>query len=341
MLLDARATQWASPYGLIGLLTAGQALAEAKREKPLLTVPDQRRGEALLGPRRASFTRPPSCSSCTARCPGARATGPSDVLLDVTPVRAAEDVHGVVDKISEGASRILHGELGLEVKATMGFTMALSEACQNIVEHAGTSGWVAVQAYTFRRRLGRRVVVIAVSDAGVGFRRSLESTQAKRFGDRWGDGAALEAALIQGVSRFRDPGRGQGLAGIKRFLDQWEGKISIRSGTARLSIVPPWDDDVPLSDHLPAFPGAQVQIIIPAQDAESPVIQTIRMGHLLREAVAAPIATWSPAPPAPRCATRIEADPGTAPTASPPCWTSPRSSCSTSAAPTRSSPSCC
>ena len=39
VLIDARGTQWASPYGLIGILTAGQALAEAKREKPLLTVP--------------------------------------------------------------------------------------------------------------------------------------------------------------------------------------------------------------------------------------------------------------------------------------------------------------
>jgi len=174
-----------------------------------------------------------------------------------------------VEKISQGASRILHGELGLEMKATLRFSMALSEACQNIVEHAGTSGWVAVQAYTFRRRLGRRVVVIAVSDSGIGFRRSLESTHAKRFGERWGDGAALEAALIQGVSRFRDPGRGQGLAFIKRFLDQWKGKISIRSGTARLAIVPPWDEDVPLTDHLPFFPGAQVQIIIPAQEPDA------------------------------------------------------------------------
>jgi hypothetical protein len=108
-----------------------------------------------------------------------------------------------------------------------------------------------------------------VSDAGIGFRRSLESTQAKRYGERWGDGAALEAALIQNVSRFRDPGRGQGLAAIKRFLDQWKGKISIRSGTARLAIVPAWDEDVPLSDHLPFFPGAQVQITIPAQSAEA------------------------------------------------------------------------
>jgi anti-sigma regulatory factor (Ser/Thr protein kinase) len=268
VLIDARSTQWASPYGMIGILTAGQAIAEAKREKPLLTVPtseDVKRYWARAG----FFHHAAELFELHGKVPRSTTTGPSDVLLDVTPVRASEDVHSVVDKISEGASRILHGELGLEMKATLRFSMALSEACQNIVEHAGTSGWVAVQAYSFRRKLGRRVVVIAVSDAGLGFRRSLESTHAKRFGERWGDGAALEAALIQGVSRFRDPGRGQGLAFIKRFLDQWEGKISIRSGTARLSIVPPWDEDVPLADHLPYFPGAQVQIIIPAQQAES------------------------------------------------------------------------
>jgi anti-sigma regulatory factor (Ser/Thr protein kinase) len=172
----------------------------------------------------------------------------------------------VVGKIQEGAARILTNELGLEAAATARFGMALSEACQNIVEHAGTSGWVAVHVYNWRKRLGRRVVVIAVSDAGLGFRRSLEATQAKRFGDRWGDASALEAALIQGVSRFRDPGRGQGLAGIKRYLSRWDGKISIRSGTARLSIVPKWDDDLPLAEHLPFFPGSQVQVVIPAQE---------------------------------------------------------------------------
>ncbi len=264
VLIDARGAQWASPYGLIGILTAGQALAEAKRERPLLTVPNSDEVKRYWA--RAGFFRAAAdLFELHGKVPRTAASGPSDVLLDVTAVRASEDVHQVVDKISEGAARILHGELGLEMKATLRFSMALSEACQNIVEHAGTSGWVAVQAYTFRRRLGRRVAVIAVSDAGVGFRRSLESTHAKRFGERWGDGTALEAALIQGVSRFRDPGRGQGLAFIKRFLDQWEGKISIRSGTARLSIVPSWDEDAPLNEQLPFFPGSQVQIIIPAQ----------------------------------------------------------------------------
>ena len=34
------------------------------------------------------------------------------------------------------------------------------EICQNIVEHAGTTGWV-VHVYNFRRRLGRKAAVIA------------------------------------------------------------------------------------------------------------------------------------------------------------------------------------
>jgi hypothetical protein len=199
------------------------------------------------------------------KVPRVKPAAESDVLLPVTAVRAAEDVHEVVSVIQQRASAILASELGLDPKATMGFAMALSEACQNIVEHAGTGGWVAVQSYSWRRKLARRVVVIAVADAGIGFRHSLEPTQARRFGNRWGDAAALEAALIQGTSRFRDPGRGQGLAGIRRYLARWEGKIAIRSGTARIAIVPPWDDDVPLRADLPAFPGAQVLLIIPAQ----------------------------------------------------------------------------
>jgi anti-sigma regulatory factor (Ser/Thr protein kinase) len=246
------------------MLTAAEALANEKREKPLFTIPtseDVRRYWARTG----FFKYAADLFEIHGRIPRVPPTEQSDVLLGVTPVRASADVHLVVEKIQERASRILTSELGLEAKATMRFTLALSEAWQYSVEHAGTSGWVAVHAYNFRKRVGRRVVVIAVSDAGVGFRHSLEAAQAKRYGDRWGDATALEAALIQGISRFRDPGRGQGLSGIKRFITQWNGKISIRSGTARISIVPSWDDDVPMHEHLSFFPGAQLQVVIPAQ----------------------------------------------------------------------------
>lgn len=268
MVFDARTAQWASPFGLVAMLTAGQAVKEAGGAMPAFTVPiaeEVRRYWTRTG----FFRHAMELFELHGKVPKQKPDTQSDVLLEVTPVRASEDVHTVVGRIQEGAARIIHGELGLEAKATMGFAMALSEACQNIVEHAGTGGWVSVHAYTFRRRLGRRVVVIAVSDAGVGFRRSLEATQQRRFGDRWGDAAALEAAVIQHTSRFRDPGRGQGIAGIKRYLSRWDGKLTIRSGTARIAIVPSWDDDVPLTEHLSPFPGAQVQIVIPAQEAKS------------------------------------------------------------------------
>jgi anti-sigma regulatory factor (Ser/Thr protein kinase) len=263
LLFDAHAAEWASPYGLVGLLAAGQA-ARARGDRPLLTAPTNTE-VATYWARAGFFREAADLFEVHGRLPKVKPATESDVLLPVTPVRAAEDVHAVVSLIQQRASAILAAELGLDPKATMGFAMALSEACQNIVEHAGTGGWVAVQSYSWRRRLARRVVVIAVADAGIGFRHSLEPTQARRFGDRWGDAAALEAALIQGTSRFRDPGRGQGLAGIRRYLARWEGKIAIRSGTARIAIVPPWDDELPLRDGLPAFPGSQVLLIIPAQ----------------------------------------------------------------------------
>lgn len=263
LLFDAHAADWASPYGLVGLLAAGHA-AQHNGERPLLTAPTNT-DVASYWARAGFFKAAGDLFEIHGKVPRLKPASESDVLLPVTAVRAAEDVHEVVSAIQQRASAILASELGLDPKATMGFAMALSEACQNIVEHAGTGGWVAVQSYSWRRRLARRVVMIAVADAGIGFRHSLEPTQARRFGNRWGDAAALEAALIQGTSRFRDPGRGQGLAGIRRYLARWDGKIAIRSGTARIAIVPTWDDDVPLRADLPAFPGAQVLLIIPAQ----------------------------------------------------------------------------
>ncbi len=263
-LYDAHGVHWASPYGLVGLLAAGQAVVERTGQQALLTVPEDR-DVVHYWARAGFFEYAPEWFEIHGKVPRVGPSHSSEVLLEITPVRGSADVHGVVRTIQKRAAAILSGELGLDASATMGFGMALSEACQNIVEHAGTSGWVAVQSYNWRKRLGRRVVVIAVADAGIGFRQSLESTQSGRFGDRWSDATALEAALFQGVSRIPDPGRGQGLGGICRYLNRWDGKISVRSGTARLAIVPTWDDDRPLVDGLPGFPGSQILMIIPAQ----------------------------------------------------------------------------
>ena len=268
LLVDARGTTWASPYGLCSLLTLGQAVAELGLPKPRFAVPDSDDTRSYWS-RVGFFQHAVEYFEIVGRVPKRTGDAPTDTLLPIMPIRAVADVHEVVGRLREAATRILTTELHVEARATMGFAMTLSEACQNIVEHAGTAGWVAAQVYFWKRRLGRKVAVIAVSDAGIGFRRSLEATEAKRVGDRWGDGAALESALIHSVSRFRDPGRGQGLKGIKGYLLRWHGKISIRSGTARLSILPEWDDDDPLAEHLPFFPGSQLQITIPSQEPKT------------------------------------------------------------------------
>jgi anti-sigma regulatory factor (Ser/Thr protein kinase) len=258
VLLDARHTRWASPFGLTALLT----LAQSRDVKPTFYVPEQDETCSYWG--RAGFFRfAEDLFELHGNVPRSRPPGESDVLLEITAVARSDDVHEVVGRIQQKSQVILTKELNLDVKATMGFAMTLSEACQNIVEHAGRGGWVAVQTYKWQKRLGKRVVVIAVCDAGMGFRRSLETAHGARPDDRWDDGMALEEAVIQGVSRFRDPGRGQGLAGIRRYIGRWEGKLSVRSGTARIAMVPAWDDDVPLEEKLPFFPGAQMQITLP------------------------------------------------------------------------------
>jgi len=266
LLFNAKGTRWASPYGFTALLTAGQALRAIGAETPQLALPDSDKVRSYWA-KTGFFAHAEGLFELHGKVPRRQADTASDILLPVTPLAGSQDVHGVVGNIRDHATRILTAEIHLAPATTMRFSMALSEVCQNVIEHAGTSGWVAVHVYNWEKRLGRRVVVIAVSDAGVGFRASLDASEGRKHGDRWNDAAALEAALIQNVSRFRDPGRGQGLAAIKKLVKELRGKISIRSGTARLSIVPSWDDDVPRAEGLPFFPGAQVQIVIPSQEA--------------------------------------------------------------------------
>ena len=126
LLFDAHAAEWASPYGLVGLLAAGEAAAR-KGERPLLTAPAN--PDVVSYWARAGFFREAAdLFEVHGKVPKVKVAVESEVLLPVTPVRAAEDVHAVVSTIQQRASAILSSELGLDPKATMGFAMALSES---------------------------------------------------------------------------------------------------------------------------------------------------------------------------------------------------------------------
>jgi hypothetical protein len=197
-----------------------------------------------------------------------RGGGPSDVLLEVTPIRANSDVHEVVDRVQGRAGAILASKLGYPASAVVQFSVILSEVCQNIIEHAEAPGWVAAQAYNWAKRLGRWGAVISGMDLGRGFRGSLTDEHSARYGDRWNDSTALEAAFLHGLTRFPDSGRGQGIQQIRRQIQRWNGAITIRSGSARIGQVPDWDETPPLTEGLAPFPGSQISIILPAKEGE-------------------------------------------------------------------------
>ena len=191
ILIDARHTRWASPYALTTLLT----VAQTRAERAGFAGPEND-DTASYWARTGFYKHAEQLCDLHGHVPRARNGGESSVLLEITPVAKSEDVHDVVERIQQKAQAILVNELHLDPQATMRFAMTLSEACQNIVEHAQRGGWVAVQTYTWRQRLGRRVVQIAVCDAGIGFRASLENAHGRRISDRWDDAMALEDVRV-------------------------------------------------------------------------------------------------------------------------------------------------
>lgn len=262
LLVDARRVRFVSPYGVLGLLALGSASQQRSGARPLLQPPENKDVASYLT-RIGFFENAHDVFDFDGRT-SKRALGESTRLLEITAIRSHQDVLEVVERVQEHASAILVDQLKYPPTAVVSFSVILSELCQNIVEHAASHGWVSAQRYNWEsRRVGKVVVVIAVMDVGMGFRGSLTRAHAQQFGDLWSDAKALEQAFLHGVSRYPDPGRGQGLQGIRKVASRWKGQVTIRSGTAKISEVPDWSDEAPIVTGLPDFPGAQIQIILP------------------------------------------------------------------------------
>jgi anti-sigma regulatory factor (Ser/Thr protein kinase) len=254
--IDLGPVSFIDPYGMLGLLEIGE-LCMLEDVKKTVLLP--RSGEVLryLG-RMGFFSHAKRYFTLDPMQPTVSGgAGDSDVLLEITPIERAGDIHFIVSRVRERAQTILAAHLQYDEKAINGFIVALSEVCQNIIEHSENKGFVGIQKYRYSR-LGRNIVKIAVMDAGIGFRRSL----AQRFNLK-GDLEAVEKALLGGASRHDDEGRGHGLAAVRRFVEQWQGRLSIRSGTARLSLVPQWARGKEREMNLTNFPGSQINIVLP------------------------------------------------------------------------------
>ncbi|MDT8368266.1 MAG: hypothetical protein RQ745_03605 [Longimicrobiales bacterium] len=262
VLFDARHLRWADPNGMVALLCAGRAVASRSGRVARLQLPENADTAGYMA--RMGFFRAAETVFEFDQRPPRRASGDTSVLLEIMSITTNADVHEVVERVQTSAGTILSRTLGYPPSAVVPFSVVLSEVCQNILEHAEAPGWVAAQVYNWQKRLGRHVLVLAVADMGCGFKASLTPEHSARFGDRWSDATALEAAFIHGVTRFPDSHRGQGIQQIRKQVRRWNGALSIRSGSARIADVPEWDDQPPLVQGLAPFPGSQISILLPA-----------------------------------------------------------------------------
>jgi anti-sigma regulatory factor (Ser/Thr protein kinase) len=257
--IDLRDVAFIDPYGMLGLLEIGELclLEDVKK-----TVLFPQSGEVCAYLERMDFFTHARHYFSFDECVGLPArqkirNSESDVLLEITSIERSNDIHAIVGTVRDRAQAILATHLHYDNRAINGFIVALSEVCQNIIEHSENKGFVGIQKYRFQS-MSKNVVKIAVMDVGIGFRKSLS----ERFKLR-SDLDAIDRALLHGASRYEDEGRGHGLAAVRRFVDQWQGKLSIRSGTARLSILPAWARGKAKETNLIAFPGSQINILLP------------------------------------------------------------------------------
>ncbi len=257
--IDIRRVSFIDPYGMLALLEIGELCALEDVRKTII-LPQSgdvhrylERMDFFVYAKRNFALEYPSPEAAEK----ANRSADSDVLLEITPIEKSNDIHFIVGKVRDRAQTILARHLHYDDRAINGFIVALSEVCQNIIEHSENKGFVGIQKYRYQS-MNRNIVKIAVMDIGVGFRKSLSA----RFKLK-SDLDAIDKALLHGASRFEDEGRGHGLAAVRRFVNQWNGKLSIRSGTARLSIIPEWARGREQERGLAFFPGSQINIMLP------------------------------------------------------------------------------
>jgi anti-anti-sigma regulatory factor len=142
IIIDLEQVRFVDPYGMVGLLAMARFLRQRAFE-PVLMLP--RSEEVMKYLDRMDFSRHADrlCTlDLTTLWPDgeySRSTH-SDVLLEITPIARAEDIHFIVERVRERAQTILSQNLHYEQAAIDSFVVALSELCQNIPEHSEDVG---------------------------------------------------------------------------------------------------------------------------------------------------------------------------------------------------------
>ncbi|MCA9330433.1 sensor histidine kinase [Candidatus Saccharibacteria bacterium] len=238
---------WICPYGTIILLGACRYLAQLSRERVAVTALPQDVHAYL---RRVDFFERASDVAFTPdqfdpAYDWSRNAESSNVL-ELVPISALPDVYQVGNR----ARKILGYWLRNVTADIDRIVSLLAEACSNVVDHSCDVGVVAIQKYEHGRNVN---VQLAISDLGIGIRRSLVATHS----DLSDTSAGYIQRALAGLSARRTGRGGQGLGAIQQFATASGGNLSIRSETGSVFVQA---SGATQKDGLTFFPGTQVAV---------------------------------------------------------------------------------
>ena len=101
VLFNGRQLRWVDPNGMVGLLAAGSVVRDRSGEAPVLELGTASDVKSFLG-HMGFFQAAQGIFEAGTDFPR-RSSGPSDVLLEITPITTNSDVHDVVDQVQENS----------------------------------------------------------------------------------------------------------------------------------------------------------------------------------------------------------------------------------------------
>lgn len=237
---------WICPYGAVILLGACRYLAQFSGQ-PVQVSNLQTDVHAYL--RRIDFFVRAERTAYTLDSFDATnelGRGPASTnVLELVPIGQPKDVYDVGNQ----AAKILSYWLVDSTYDSDRVISLLAESCSNAVDHSGDVGVVTIQKY---ERSSYVDVELAISDSGIGIRRSLSAVH-RNIPDT--DSGCIEQALA-GLSARKGRG-GHGLRAIQQIATASGGSLLIRSETGSVMAKPAGTN---AQDGLAFFPGTQVAI---------------------------------------------------------------------------------
>ena len=175
-------------------------------------------------------------------------------ILEINRVSEESNTKSIINNILICGHDMMAANLHYKHSKIDTFLKIVAELCLNITDHSESWGVVLIQYLSY---LENPVARISVVDKGIGIKASLVKKDAEYRSKN--DCECIKAVLQGGMTRKE--GRSLGLYAIRRFVNEWNGTMRVRSGTGKLSVSQTNIEKG--TSGLIFFPGTHVDVDLP------------------------------------------------------------------------------